>query len=208
MTKLKISIIACLARNGAIGYNNKLLYHIPEDMRRFKQLTTGHTIVMGRNTYLSLPHGALPHRRNIVVSSTFLHASTLAATLDSTSPFITNGSSINKSLEDGSMVCPSLTSALDLCRQMQEEEIFVIGGSKLYQEALTWADCLYLTIVDDTPQQADAYFPYDQEQVLNLAQQGWVVENKPNLHTGDITYHFLTLRRKHKKNTPPSAKDV
>ena len=64
-----LSIIACISQtNRAIGYENRLLYHLPSDMVRFRELTTGHTIVMGRKTFESLPNGALPHRRNIVVS--------------------------------------------------------------------------------------------------------------------------------------------
>ena len=63
-----ISIIAAVARNRAIGFKNKLIYWLPNDLKRFKALTTGHTIIMGRNTYLSLPKGALPNRRNIVLT--------------------------------------------------------------------------------------------------------------------------------------------
>ena len=64
-----LSIIACISQtNRAIGYQNRLLYHIKCDLTRFRELTTGHAIIMGRKTYESLPHGALPHRRNIVVS--------------------------------------------------------------------------------------------------------------------------------------------
>ena len=63
-----INVIAAVARNRAIGNENKLLYWLPNDLKRFKALTTGHTIIMGRNTFLSLPKGALPNRRNIVLS--------------------------------------------------------------------------------------------------------------------------------------------
>ncbi len=63
-----ISIIVAIARNGAIGYNGDLVYHLPADMKRFKALTTGHTVLMGRKTFQSLPKGALPNRRNIVLT--------------------------------------------------------------------------------------------------------------------------------------------
>lgn len=66
----EISLIACIAQNGAIGFHNHLLYPIRQDMQRFKTLTTGHTVIMGRMTYLSLPNGPLPNRRNIIVSKT------------------------------------------------------------------------------------------------------------------------------------------
>ena len=65
---MTISIIAAVARNRAIGFNNKLIYWLPNDLKRFKQLTTGHTIVMGRRTFESLPKGALPNRRNCVLT--------------------------------------------------------------------------------------------------------------------------------------------
>ena len=67
---MQINIIAAVARNKAIGYQNKLIYWLPNDLKRFKALTTGHTIIMGRNTFLSLPKGALPNRRNVVLSTT------------------------------------------------------------------------------------------------------------------------------------------
>ena len=66
----KVNIIAAVAKDNAIGYQNKLLYWLPNDLKRFKALTTGHTIIMGRRTYESLPKGALPNRRNIVLSRT------------------------------------------------------------------------------------------------------------------------------------------
>ena len=63
-----ITIIAAVAKNRAIGFENKLIYWLPNDLKRFKALTTGHTIIMGRNTFASLPKGALPNRRNVVLS--------------------------------------------------------------------------------------------------------------------------------------------
>ena len=63
-----ISIIAAVAQNNALGYKNQLLYHLPDDLKRFKKLKSGHTVIMGKNTYDSLPNGALPNRRNIVLS--------------------------------------------------------------------------------------------------------------------------------------------
>ena len=67
---MQINVIAAVAQNNAIGYQNKLIYWLPNDLKRFKALTTGHTIIMGRNTFLSLPKGALPNRRNVVLSTT------------------------------------------------------------------------------------------------------------------------------------------
>ena len=67
---MRINVIAAVAKDRGIGFENKLLYWLPNDLKRFKALTTGHTIIMGRNTFLSLPKGALPNRRNIVLSRT------------------------------------------------------------------------------------------------------------------------------------------
>lgn len=127
-----ITIIAAVARNRAIGYKNELIYWLPNDLKRFKELTTGHTIVMGRNTYLSLPKGALPNRRNIVLSRTATDI-------------------------PGCEVFSSLQDALQHCAP--DEDIYIIGGASVYRQALNMADRLSLTEIDDTPQQADTFFP-------------------------------------------------
>jgi len=127
-----VSIIAAVAENRAIGYNNQLIYHISDDLKRFKKLTTGHTVIMGRNTYESLPNGALPNRRNIVISSTL------------------------NELPDAE-IYNSLDAALDSCGN--EDEVFIIGGARLYKEALEKANRLYLTEIHNTPENADVFFP-------------------------------------------------
>ena len=132
-----ISIIAAVAKNRAIGFKNKLIYWLPNDLKRFKALTTGHTIIMGRNTFLSLPKGALPNRRNIVLSRSF-----------------------GSEKFPGCEVFPSLEEALQHCSQ--EEDIYIIGGASVYKQALAVADRLCLTEIDDTPAEADTFFPpYD-----------------------------------------------
>ena len=127
-----ITIIAAVARNRAIGFENKLIYWLPNDLKRFKALTTGHTIVMGRNTFLSLPKGALPNRRNIVLSRT-------------------------KRELPGCETYASIDEALRHCRS--DEDIYIIGGASVYRQAMKLADRLCLTEVDDTPAQADTFFP-------------------------------------------------
>ncbi len=129
---MRINIIAAVAVNRAIGYQNKLLYCLPNDLKRFKQLTTGHTIIMGRKTFDSLPNGALPNRRNIVISRTVSNLS-------------------------GCEVYDSLENALSHCSL--DEEIYVIGGASIYEQAMPMADRLCLTEIHDTPTKADAYFP-------------------------------------------------
>ncbi len=129
---MSINIIAAVARNRAIGNGNKLLYWLPNDLKRFKALTTGHTIIMGHNTFRSLPKGALPNRRNIVLS---------------------------RSVESlpGCECFDSLEKALAACKD--DEDIYVIGGERVYSQTIAFADRLLLTEIDDTPQQADAFFP-------------------------------------------------
>lgn len=129
---MTITIIAAVARNRAIGFENKLIYWLPNDLKRFKQLTTGNTIIMGRNTFLSLPKGALPNRRNIVLSTT---VSTI----------------------EGCDVYRSLDEALQHCNA--GDHIYIIGGASVYSEAISRADRLCLTEVYDTPAQADTFFP-------------------------------------------------
>lgn len=127
-----INIIAAVAKDRAIGFQNKLIYWLPNDLKRFKSLTTGHTIIMGRNTFLSLPKGALPNRRNIVLSRTVTDF-------------------------PGCDVYPSLEEALAHCAK--DEEVYIIGGASVYTHALSMADRLCLTEVDDTPKEADTFFP-------------------------------------------------
>lgn len=127
-----IAMIAAVARNRAIGHHNKLLYWLPEDMKRFRRLTTGHTILMGRRTYESLPKGALPLRRNCVLTRT-------ATALPGCECFA------------------GWDEFIATCRP--DEDIYIIGGASLYHALLDKADRLLLTEVCDTPAEADAFFP-------------------------------------------------
>ena len=127
-----ITVIAAVAKNRAIGYKNKLISWLPNDLKRFKQLTTGHTIIMGSNTFRSLPKGALPNRRNVVLS--------------------------RRSKDfPGCDVYPSLEKALKSCQP--DEDIYIIGGASVYEQAVKVADRLCLTEIDDVPQEADTFFP-------------------------------------------------
>lgn len=128
----KISIIAAVAENRAIGYKNKLIYWLPNDLKRFKLLTTGNTIIMGRKTFESLPKGALPNRRNIVLT--------------------------RQKITFENVECyPSLEDALNACKD--DEHIYIIGGNSVYQQAMKYADELCLTLIKDTPEKADSFFP-------------------------------------------------
>ncbi len=131
---MRLSIIVAIAKNNAIGLNNKLIYWLPNDLKRFKSLTTGNTIIMGRKTFESLPKGALPNRRNIVLSR--------------------NG---NPADFPGAELFRSLDETLEHCKD--ENEVFIIGGATLYTEAFPIADRICLTYVDNTPAEADTFFP-------------------------------------------------
>ena len=128
-----LSLIAAVSDNGAIGKDNALPWRIPEDLKRFKTLTLGHTVVMGRRTYESIGK-PLPKRRNLVLTS--------------------DGSWSAAGVER----CASLSDAIETARGAGETELFAIGGERVYREALAAADRLYLTRVrGEFP--GDAFFP-------------------------------------------------
>lgn len=127
-----ISIIVAIASNRAIGKDNRLLWHLSDDLKRFKKLTTGHTLIMGRNTFLSLPNGALPNRRHIVISD------------------------IPEEGFEGCEMAHSIEEAIELAGT--GEECFVIGGGMVYKQFLPVAGKLYLTQVHASFE-ADTFFP-------------------------------------------------
>jgi dihydrofolate reductase len=128
-----VSIIAAVADNKAIGKEQGLLWRMPDDMKRFRELTTGHTVIMGRKTFESLPGGALPGRRNIVLTS-------------------------QREIRPADCtICHSLQQALDLSGR--EEEVFIIGGETVYRQAMEPAGKIYLTRIRHTFAGADAFFP-------------------------------------------------
>lgn len=147
MNNPKISLIAAIASgNRALGKDNKLIYRIPEDQIRFKDLTTGHAIIMGRKTFESIGR-ALPNRMNIVVTST---------------PSELSGK--------GVFPVPNLREAFYLAQEKEKKEIFVIGGAKIYEQTIGRADKLYLTIIEGDPD-ADTYFPDYSEFKTVVSQQ-------------------------------------
>ena len=150
---MTINIIAAVARNRGIGFENKLLYWLPNDLKRFKSLTTGHTVIMGRKTFEPLPKGALPNRRNIVLSR-------------------------KQTDFAGCERFGSIEEALQHCNE--DEEVFIMGGASVYEQAIQYADRLYLTEINDTPEHCDSFFPsYD----------GWLLTNKEE-HGKDEKHHY------------------
>ena len=128
-----LSLIAIIGKNRAIGRNNQLLWSIPEDMKHFQEKTAGHTVIMGDRTFLSIGK-PLPNRKNVIVTQD--------------PDFKADGVEIKYSLEE------VLKKA-----QKSPEEFFIIGGGQIYAQSLPHADKLYLTVVDDSPQDADTFFP-------------------------------------------------
>lgn len=133
-----LSIIVACAQNMAIGKDNQLLWHISDDLKRFKSLTSGHTVIMGRRTFESLPKKPLPKRRNIVIT----HAADFAFEVPETA---------TGTLE----VAHSIAEALQMTAG--EEEVFVMGGATIYKELLPLATSLYVTWVYHDFE-ADAFF--------------------------------------------------
>lgn len=133
MIQKNISIIVAIAENFAIGRNNDLLFHLPNDLKRFKKITSGNTLIMGRNTLLSLPKWPLPNRRHIVITDK----------KDDVFPGCETVFSINEAIEK---------------IKTEEEEAFVIGGGMIYRQFFPIAAKLYLTLVHK-PFDADIYFP-------------------------------------------------
>lgn len=125
-----VSIVVAIAENYAIGKNNQLLWHMPADLKHFKQITTGHTVIMGRKTYQSVGK-PLPNRRNIIVTRQDIRI-------------------------EGCEVVNSIGDALELC--INEQEVFIVGGAEIYQLAMSKTDRIYLTIIHHSFD-ADTLFP-------------------------------------------------
>lgn len=161
-----ISIVAAIADNNAIGKNRELLWHMPADMKRFKDLTTDHAVIMGRKTFESLPGGALPNRKNIILTTLpeagFGHC----------------------------FACESMHDALDLCEK--EDEIFIIGGSLVYRQALGIAHKMYITRVHEEFKDADSFFPVVNYDLWEEVERQEFAADEKNPYP----YTFLTFVRK------------
>ena len=128
-----LNIIVAISDNYAIGRGGDMPWHIGEDLKYFKRITSGHTVIMGRRTWESIGCRPLPNRRNIVVSRT------MAA-------------------PEGAQVAASLPAALEMA--VPDVEVFVMGGGQLYKEAMPLADRLYVTLVHTQVPDADTFFPF------------------------------------------------
>ncbi len=159
---MNISIIAAIAENNVIGKDNKLIWHISEDLKRFKKLTTGHSIIMGRKTYESLPFKPLPNRENIILSS-------------------------QKGLNfEEAKIIHSINETLNHCKN--EEEIFICGGAEIYRSFLPITNRLFLTKVHHTFE-GDTFFPeIDYSKWKIESESEMLFDEKSELHYTFINY--------------------
>lgn len=162
---MKISLIVAVAENRAIGDKGNLLWHLSSDLKRFKAITTGHTIIMGRKTYDSLPNGALPNRRNIVVSRQL------------------------KRLKDAE-VYSDIDEALKATSD--EDIVYIIGGGEIYKETFPRADELHITLVHKSYPEADTRFPEWKLTDWNILKQEQICQDEKN--ELDSVYYHLTRK--------------
>lgn len=149
-----LSIIAAMGRNRAIGFKNTLPWRLPADLQRFKQLTLGHHIIMGRKTYESIGR-PLPGRTSIIITR---------------QPDFQ---------AEGCLIAHSLDEAIDLAKSRDEQEAFIIGGAEIYAQALSSADRMYLTLVEAEPE-ADAFFPAFDENLWEKILEESIAEDERN----------------------------
>ncbi len=155
---MMVSLIVAVSQNGVIGNKGKLPWHLPADLKRFKQLTTGHPIIMGRKTFESIGK-PLPGRTNIVIT----HQKNFQAC--------------------GAMVAHSLEEALRLCEK--ENEVFVIGGAEIFEEALPLANRIYLTLIHQDFE-GDTRFDFNHSAWKEISREG---------QPGTLPFSFITLEK-------------
>ena len=154
-----ITIIAAVAENNALGKDNLLVWHLPDDFKRFKELTSNHYIVMGRKTFESFPK-PLPNRTHIIVSRQKNYS------------------------HEGCIIVNSIEEALSKCPK--NEEVFIIGGGEIYKQALPFTNKLELTHVHGTVE-ADTFFPEINYEDWELVFEEF--HNKDEKHNFDFTFH-------------------
>lgn len=160
----EVAIIVAVTRNGVIGRRGDMPFHIPADLRRFKAITMGHPLVMGRRTFDSLPNGALPGRRNIVVSRSV-----------DTLP--------------GAEIARSLEAAFEMCASDPTTEIMVCGGGEIYRQTIEVASRIYLTVIDADVADGDTFFPEIDPEIWKAeGEEQVVVDQRSGLKLTFIDY--------------------
>lgn len=161
-----LSIIVAATRNNAIGRNGDMLFHLREDLKYFKATTMGKPLVMGRKTFESFPNGALPGRRNIVITRNPQY----------TAP--------------GIETAPTLDEAIGMASDAQE--VMIVGGGEIYRQAFPLADKLYLTLIDEEVPDADTFLDgYIPGQWNLVSESEPMTDNKSG-----VTFRFLIFERK------------
>ena len=160
---MKISIIVAVAENNVIGKDNRLIWRMPEDMKFFKEKTEGHCVVTGRKNYESIPEKfrPLPLRTNIVVTRQENY----------TAP--------------GSIVVGSIYEAVETAREINEKELFIIGGADIYKQCIDLADCIYITRIHNDFE-GDAFFP-------NVNLNNWKLTDRKVCKADDKNAHDYTF---------------
>ncbi len=162
----QIILIAAIDKNNAIGCQNKLIYHLPNDLKRFKDITTGHTVLMGRKTFESLPKGALPNRRNIVLSKS----------LNTAYP----NTELFRSIEEALLNCK------------EDEMIYVIGGEQIYKATISMANLLEITEIENETKDADAFFPNIDKVIWKEKSKE---SHQANDNNGTFAFHYVTYTK-------------
>jgi dihydrofolate reductase len=163
---MKISIISAIDKNRGIGKDNKLLIHFPEDLKHFKEITSGNPVIMGETTYLSMGK-PLPNRDNIVL------------TLDPELKI--EGCLMARSIDE------SIEIAKEKCKEKSCNEIFIIGGASIYKQFIDKADKLYLTLIDKEFE-ADTFFPEYEDKFTKLVKE-------EIFETDKLNYKFIELEK-------------
>lgn len=163
----KVTIIAAVAKGGAIGRKGDLLFHISADLKRFKSITMGKPVIMGRKTFESFPNGALPGRRNIVITRQ----------RDYSAPGVETAASLDEAMQ--------LVAGVD--------EAMIIGGGEIYRQAFPLADELRLTMIDADVADADTFMPaIDSEAWIEKEQSDSFTDPRSG-----VAYHFADFVRRH-----------
>lgn len=165
-----ISAIVAVDNDWGIGYNGELLEHIPEDLKYFKALTTGHTVVMGRKTWDSLPKKPLPNRINIIITRNPIFYKYTEKSID--------------------YKCLNLQETIDLIVNSFNSDIFIIGGGTIYKELLPFCERVYVTKIHKSHENVDTYFPNLDEM------EDWYCSVIGELQTyNNISYSFCQYER-------------
>ncbi len=163
-----LSIIVAISENNAIGQKGGLLCHLPADLKHFKDITSGHPVLMGERTYLSLPKRPLPNRRNIVLTDNPQFAA------------------------EGVEIVHSIPEALQLINEDSTAEFFIIGGGMVYRQFFALADKLYITRIHHTWNDADTFFPEIKDNEWQVIKQGDCASDDKNPYN----YTFLEYIKK------------